>query len=98
MATQHTSKAKRIEPVLKKPSVARAEIVDKATRSRFESELDAALKRKPTSEVKLGGALRAVGRLSPALRGSLHDAASAPRRRAYAAGNRTGLTCRPSRR
>src|SRR6516225_9941143 len=78
MATQISSKAKRIEPAglpLKKPSVARAEIVDKATRSRFESELDAALKRKPTSEVKLGGALRAVGRLSPALRGSLHDAA-----------------------
>ena len=60
MATQ-TSKAKRIEPLPRKPSVARAEIVDKATRGRFEAELDAALKRNPTSEVKLGGALRAVG-------------------------------------
>jgi hypothetical protein len=78
MATQ-TSKAKRIDegsaPVSRKPSVARAEIVDKATRGRFETELDAALKRKPTSEVKLGGALRAVARLSPALRGTLVDAA-----------------------
>src|SRR3954449_2923746 len=73
MATQ-TSKAKRIETSPKKPSVARAEIVDKATRGRFEAELDAALKRKPTSEVKLGGALRAVSRLSPALRGTLVDA------------------------
>lgn len=73
MATQ-TSKAKRIEAVPKKPSVARAEIVDKATRARFETELDAALKRKPASEVKLAGALRAVGRLSPALRGALVEA------------------------
>src|SRR5512144_1227371 len=75
MATQQTSKVKRIESLPKKPSVARAEIVDKATRGRFESELDAALKRKPTSEVKLGGALRSVGRLSPALRATLLDAA-----------------------
>ncbi|MBX3202750.1 MAG: hypothetical protein KF894_31785 [Labilithrix sp.] len=80
MATQ-TSKAKRIDAPPKKPSVARAEIVDKATRGRFEAELDAALKRKPTSEVKLGGALRAVARLSPALRGSLVDAAQVMVRR-----------------
>jgi len=58
----------------RKPSVARAEIVDKATRARFESELDAALKRKPTNEVKLAGALRAVAVLSPALRGALVEA------------------------
>ncbi len=57
-----------------KPSIARAEIVDKATRARFESELEAALKRKPTNEVKLAGALRAVAALSPALRGSLVEA------------------------
>ena len=57
-----------------KPSVARAEVVDKTTRARFESELDAALKRKPTNEVKLAGALRAVAALSPALRGALVDA------------------------
>jgi hypothetical protein len=80
MATQ-TSKAKRIDALPRKPSVARAEIVDKATRGRFEAELDAALKRKPTSELKLGGALRAVGRLSPALRGSLVEAAQVMVRR-----------------
>ena len=58
----------------RKPSVARAELVDKTTRARFESELDAALKRKPTNEVKLAGALRAVAALSPALRGALVEA------------------------
>ncbi|MDB4942733.1 MAG: hypothetical protein JWP97_2267 [Labilithrix sp.] len=57
-----------------RPSVARAEVVDKTTRARFEAELDAALKRKPASEVKLAGALRAVATLSPALRGSLVEA------------------------
>lgn len=77
-----TSKAKRIDsPVAKRPSVARAEIVDKATRGRFEAELDAALKRKPTSEVKLGGALRAIARLSPALRTTLAEAAQVMVRR-----------------
>src|SRR5215468_6471208 len=80
MATQ-TTKLKRIEAAPKRPTVARAEVVDKATRVRFESELDAALKRKPTSEVKLGGALRAVGRLSPALRSTIHDAAQVMVRR-----------------
>lgn len=80
MATQ-TSKAKRIEAVTKRPSVARAEIVDKATRARLETELDAALKRKPASEAKLGGALRAIGRLSPALRATLVEAAQVMVRR-----------------
>src|SRR5215468_6569238 len=80
MATQ-TTKLKRIEAAPKRPTVARAEIVDKATRVRFETELDAALKRKPTSEVKLGGALRAVGRLSPALRANLVEAAQVMVRR-----------------
>lgn len=73
MATQ-TSKARRIEGPPRKPPVARAEIVDKATRARFEGELDAALKRKPASEVKLAGALRAVARISPALRASVAEA------------------------
>lgn len=58
----------------RKPSVARADLVDKATRARFEAELDAALKRKPTNEVKLAGALRAVASMSPALRGALVEA------------------------
>src|SRR5689334_16057341 len=81
MATQNL-KAKRAQAfaqapasgTARKPSVARAEIVDKTTRARFESELDAALKRRPTSEVKLAGALRAVAALSPALRAALVDA------------------------
>ena len=84
MATENL-KAKRVQATAaasgapasgtaRKPSVARAEIVDKTTRARFESELDAALKRRPTSEVKLAGALRAVAALSPALRGALVDA------------------------
>ncbi len=81
MATQNL-KAKRVQPLAqapvsgtaRKPSVARAEVVDKATRARFESELDAALKRRPASEVKLAGALRAVAALSPALRASLVEA------------------------
>lgn len=83
MATQNL-KAKRDRDALPssgararkaaRPSLARAEIVDKATRARFESELDAALKRRPTSEVKLAGALRAVALLSPALRGALVEA------------------------
>jgi hypothetical protein len=72
MVTQ--AKIRKLEAPPKKPSVARAEIVDKATRTRFEEELDAALKRKPTSEVKLAGALRAVAALSPALRGALVEA------------------------
>lgn len=73
MATQ-TSKAKSLEATPKKPSVARADLVDKATRARFASELDAAIKRKPTNETKLAGAIRAVARLSPALRGSVAEA------------------------
>lgn len=73
--TNQTSKAKRVEVAAKKPSVARAEIVDKTTRGRFEQELERALERKPASEVKLGGALRAIATVSPALRGSLVDAA-----------------------
>jgi hypothetical protein len=80
MANQ-TSKAKRVEGALKKPSVARAEIVDKTTRGRFEQELDRALERKPASEVKLGGALRAIATISPALRSSLADAAQVMVRR-----------------
>jgi hypothetical protein len=80
MGTQNL-KAKRVESPVglsgmsgRKPSVARADLLDKATRARFESELDAALKRKPTNEVKLAGALRAVAAMSPALRGALVDA------------------------
>jgi hypothetical protein len=80
MATQ-TSKAKQVDAAPKKPSVARAEIVDKTTRARFESEVEAAMKRRPTNEAKLAGALRAVAALSPALRASLVDASQVMIRR-----------------
>jgi hypothetical protein len=65
-------KAKR-EAVPEKPTLARAEIVDKPTRRRFETELDGALKRRSTSEAKLAGALRAVAPMSGALRTVLAD-------------------------
>jgi hypothetical protein len=61
--------------------LARAEIVDKATRGRFEAELDAALKRRPAGEAKLAGALRAIAVLSPALRASMAEALSVMLRR-----------------
>lgn len=80
MATS-TSKAKKVDARPAKPSVARTEIVDKAVRQRFEEELDGALKRKPASEVKLGGALRALGQLSPSLRVTLAEAAQVMVRR-----------------
>ncbi|HEY2516040.1 MAG TPA: hypothetical protein VGI39_34450 [Polyangiaceae bacterium] len=75
--TQATQAAKKLAA----PALARAEIVDKATRGRFEAELDAALKRRPTGEAKLAGALRAVAVLSPALRVSMAEAATVMLRR-----------------
>jgi hypothetical protein len=68
-----TVKAKR-EADVSKPALARAEILDKATRARFESELEAALKRRPAHEGKLAGALRAIAPMSPALRASMAEA------------------------
>jgi len=50
-------------------------------RIRFEEEIDAALKRRPTGEAKLAGAIRAVAGLSPALRASLGEATSVLLRR-----------------
>ena len=64
--------AEAVEP---RPALARAEIIDKATRGRLEAELDAALKRRPPNEAKLAGALRALAPLSPALRASMGEAA-----------------------
>jgi hypothetical protein len=55
--------------------------VDKPTRRRLEIELEGALKRKNGGEAKLAGALRAVAPLSPALRGSMAEAASVMLRR-----------------
>lgn len=54
---------------------ARTEILDKGVRARLEEELDAALKRRPASEVRLAGALRALAPLSPSLRNAMADAA-----------------------
>jgi len=64
-----------------RPALARAEIIDKATRGRFEAELETALKRKSGHEGKLGGALRAMAALSPGLRARMADAASTMVRR-----------------
>ncbi len=54
--------------------LARADLVGKVARARFDEEIDAALKRRPANEAKLAGALRAVAPLSPQLRGTLADA------------------------
>jgi hypothetical protein len=77
-----------------RPQLARTELLDKAIRVRFESEIDAALKRRPAAEGKLAGATRAVAALSPALRASLGEATSvlirrgARQRELYACGLR----------
>ncbi len=55
-------------------ALARTELLDKPTRTRFEDEIDAALKRRPANEAKLAGAARAVAPLSPSLRASLGEA------------------------
>ena len=56
-----------------RPALARAEIVDKATRARFEAELDGALKRRPLNEARLMGALRAIAPMSQALRAAMGE-------------------------
>ncbi|HEV3192674.1 MAG TPA: hypothetical protein VGY54_19335, partial [Polyangiaceae bacterium] len=55
--------------------------MDKPTRIRLEDEVDAALKRRPSAEGKLAGALRAVAGLSPALRTALGEATAVLLRR-----------------
>jgi hypothetical protein len=66
-------KAKRVEQTIAKPQLARADIIDKATRGRLEAELDAALKRRPPNEAKLAGALRAIAPLSQGLRSTMAE-------------------------
>jgi hypothetical protein len=78
--TQAT-KAKREVEWSRKPALARTEIVDKATRARFESEIDAALKRRPAAEGKLAGAFRAIAAMSPGLRNVAQEAATVLLRR-----------------
>jgi len=64
-----------VAPVESVPALARTEVVGKAIRSRLESELISALKRRSASEPRLAGAVRAVGLISPQLRSSMADAA-----------------------
>jgi hypothetical protein len=76
------SKARGGAPVSgKAPSVARADLVGKVARARFDEEIEAALKRRPTNEGKLAGALRAVAPLSPQIRASVANAMSVLLRR-----------------
>ncbi len=56
-------------------TLARADSLDRPTRQRMEEELDAALKRRAAGEGRLGGVLRVLFRVSPALRDPLHAAA-----------------------
>lgn len=78
-----------------RPPIARVELLDKPTRVRLEEEVDSALKRRPTGEAKLAGAVRAVAPFSPALRASLGEATAillkrgARQRELYACGLRS---------
>ncbi|MBP9113231.1 MAG: hypothetical protein KBF88_10510 [Polyangiaceae bacterium] len=69
-------RAKTKEPLPALPSVARTDIIDSVTRSYFESEVTDALKRRPTYEPALAGALRALAVWSPGLRDCLVDVVS----------------------
>lgn len=89
-SSTRAAEARRIETngaasaAAKKPSLARAELVDKTTRERMLEELDASLKRKGGAENKLAGALRALVSLSPQLRSSMQETARAlVRRKAF---------------
>jgi hypothetical protein len=89
------AKAKeRTERSAVRPAIARTELLDKSIRTRLESEIDSALKRRPTNEAKLAGAVRALAPLSAALRASLGEATAvllrrgAQQRELYACGLR----------
>ncbi|WP_394838476.1 hypothetical protein LVJ94_16360 [Pendulispora rubella] len=60
--------------VARKPQLARAEVIDKATRARFEGEVEGALKRRPPNEAKLAGALRAIAPYSASVRNAMAEA------------------------
>jgi hypothetical protein len=75
------TKARTEVPSPARSPAGRAELLDKATRVRLDEEVDAALKRRPTGEAKLAGALRAMAPLSPALRTSLGEATAVLLRR-----------------
>jgi len=56
------------------PALARTDLVGKVARERFEEEIEAALKRRPSNEARVAGALRALAPLSPQLRVAMADA------------------------
>lgn len=56
------------------PPLARTDLVGKVARERFDEEIDAALKRRPTNEAKLAGAIRAIAPISPQIRATLAEA------------------------
>jgi hypothetical protein len=60
----------------RKPSLARAELVDKLTQRRLLVELDGAIKRRPSTERKLAGVFRTLAPLSAGLRSAMADATS----------------------
>lgn len=74
-ATQASQTRSRRTTTPKGPELAKAECLDKATRARLEDEVDQAVRRRAPGEAKLGGALRAVAVVSPAVRGALGAAA-----------------------
>ncbi len=78
LSKAHDRMKERLKPEASgaRPTLARAELLDKPARARFEEEIDGALRRKPASEAKIAGALRAVSPFSPALRVSLGEATS----------------------
>ena len=74
IAKAKTAKAPQSGTRAREDALARADLLGKVARARFEEEIDAALKRRPTNEAKLAGALRALAPLSPQLRGTLAEA------------------------
>ena len=71
----------RVRAPARADALARTDLVGKVARERFDEEIDAALKRRPTNEAKLAGALRAVAPLSAQIRASLAEAARVMLRR-----------------
>ena len=72
-ASRPTLRPKHARPAIAADG-ARADLVGKVARERFDEEIDAALKRRPANEAKLAGALRAVAPISHHVRSRLADA------------------------
>jgi len=68
-------RAKKVaRPVVKRAKVAGEEALDARASSRLSDELSSAMKRKPVSEARLAGVVRALGPLSAELRSELFSA------------------------